>query len=59
MEPIKYAKIVYNTMVENVENNNDTKSWAYSVKILLQALGFSPCVDISRCWGHRYVSPLV
>ena len=41
MEPIKYAKILCNTLLEYEENNNDTKSWAYNVKILLQSIGFS------------------
>ena len=36
----KYARITYNLMLKDIENNNRVKNWASQVKSILESLGF-------------------
>ena len=36
----KYIKLVYNVMIGDLQNSSEKSSWAKSVKLLLESLGF-------------------
>ena len=39
-EGTKYIKLVYNVIIEDLQNSPEKPSWAKSVKLLLESLGF-------------------
>ena len=45
----KYIKLIYNVMIGDLQNSPEKSSWAKSVKLLLESLGFG------RVWIEQRV----
>ena len=50
-DDVNYIKLVYNMMLEDLEHLPEKLSWAKSVKVLLESLGFGHgCNHVFKCF---------